>query len=97
MMPFSGFGFGSSSQSSQQSASGSSQGSTFVDESQAPFLDFLRNMAQGSFGGFQQGQQQFGGQAQQLGSQSLELPSLLEILVISPPCIHCNHDLITLE
>ena len=62
------FGFGSSSGSS--SSSSSSSGSSFVDQQQAPFLDFLRNTAQGSFGGFQGSQQQFAQQQGQFGQQA---------------------------
>ncbi len=63
-MPF-GFGGSSSSSKSQSTSSGSS----FVDSSQQPFLDFLRNTAQQGFGGFQQGQQQFQSQLQGFGQQ----------------------------
>ena len=63
------FSFGKSSSSSQQSSFGASQGSSFVSQQQAPFLDFLRNSSVGLFGQ-QQGQQgQFAGQSQQLFQQ----------------------------
>ena len=48
----------------------SSTSSSFVDQQQAPFLDFLRNMGQSQFTGWGQGQQQFGQMANQLGQQS---------------------------
>ena len=66
-MPF-GFNFGGSSSSS--SSQSTSSGRSFVDSSQQPFLDFLRNTAQSSFGGFNQGQQQFQGQLNQFGQQA---------------------------
>lgn len=73
------FGFGGSAGSSF----GSSFGQSFVDQAQAPFLDFLRNTAQGSFGGFQQqaqGAQQgfdvLGTQAGQAGALATQNPFL---------------------
>lgn len=65
-----GIGGSRSSSSQQSTASGSSSGSSFIDQAQAPFLDFLRNTAMGSFGGFQQGAGQFGQGLQGLGQQS---------------------------
>ena len=65
------FSFGkSSSRSSSSSLNfGASQGSSFVDAQQAPFLDFLRNSSVGLFGQQQQGLQQFGQQSQGLFEQ----------------------------
>jgi hypothetical protein len=43
-----------------------------VDASQQPFLDFLRNTAQSSFGGFNQAQQGFASQLQGFGQQATQ-------------------------
>ena len=64
-----GLGFSQSSSESQSS----SQGSTFVEEQQAPFLNFLRNMGLDMFGGFQGGAAQFGQQAQGLAGAAAGL------------------------
>ena len=61
---------GSFSRSESQS---SSQGSTFVEEAQAPFLDFLRNAGLDAFGGFQDMAAIFGQQSQGLAGQSANL------------------------
>lgn len=63
------FSFGASSSKSQSTSSGSSQASTFVEQQQAPFLDFLRNAAVGQFGAEQGQLGQFGEQSQQLFGQ----------------------------
>jgi hypothetical protein len=55
---------GSASESSSQSQS---SGKTFVDQAQQPFLDFLRNTAQGAYRGLDQGAMQ--GTADQLYGQ----------------------------
>lgn len=63
------FSFGKSSSRSSSTSFGASQGSSFVEQQQAPFLDFLRNAGVELFGQ-QQGQQgQFAQQAQQLFGQ----------------------------
>ena len=66
------FGSSSSEQSASASSFGASQGSSFVDPSQQPFLDFLRNASVGLFGQ-QMGQSGlFGEQSQQLFGQGQE-------------------------
>jgi len=68
------FSFGKSSSKSQSTSSGFSQGSSFVEGGQQPFLDFLRNTGVGLFGQQQQAGQQFAGQSQELfqqGQQSI--------------------------
>lgn len=69
-MGFDIFGLGGSQSSGSSQSTSSGQSSSFVDPTQAPFLDFLRNSALSGFGGFQQGQQQFGQFAGGLGQQA---------------------------
>ena len=63
------FSFGKSSSRSSSSSFGASQGSTFVDPTQAPFLDFLRNAGISQFGQQQDQLGQFAGQSQALFQQ----------------------------
>ena len=76
------FGASSSRQGSSSTSSGfgvsggqgfgASFGQTFVDQAQSPFLDFLRNQAQGAFGGQQQGAQDFQSFLGGLGAQGTD-------------------------
>ena len=63
--------FGSQQSFGAQGSSGASFGQSFVDQQQAPFLDFLRNQAQGAFGGQQQSAQDLQGLFGNLGGEAV--------------------------
>lgn len=65
--------FGGSFNQASASSQSQSTGSTFVDPSQQPFLDFLRNTGVGLFGQQQQGLQGLFGTSQDLFGQGQQL------------------------